>query len=31
MGIEALLVRGDALSEFDERYLNFVLGVLAGL
>jgi hypothetical protein len=31
MGIEALLVRGDALSKYDERYLNFLLGVLAGL
>ena len=31
VGIEALLVRGDAISKFDERYLNFLLGVLAGL
>ena len=31
MGIEALLVRGDAISKYDERYLNFLLGVLAGL
>jgi hypothetical protein len=31
MGIEALLVRGDSISKYDERYLNFLLGVLAGL
>jgi hypothetical protein len=31
VGIEALLVRGDAISKFDERYLNFLLGVLVGL
>jgi hypothetical protein len=31
MGIEALLVRGDDISKYDERYLNFLLGVLAGL
>jgi hypothetical protein len=31
MGIEALLVRGDAISKYEERYLNFLLGVLAGL
>jgi hypothetical protein len=31
MGIEALLVRGDAISKFDERYLNFLLGMLGAL